>query len=175
MMFSGAVPIIDVPCHQNVNKFIAKKKNKLVVYLWCSAAPASWGKSILIHSWVYWRITDKSSSNQNIHGHWILAFEAVRKKILISYVFVHRSTSERTAWLSCEIILIRRPKAKQPLAYWPQLWTNINWILMFCTTQGPSFHIPLINRVTALKVYTLKWKFCFLGMALIAYEKSLSS
>lgn len=57
---------------------------------------------------------------------------------LISYLFVRRSTSEGPAWLSCEMILIQRPKAKQPLAYWPQLWTNINWISMFCTTHGPS-------------------------------------
>lgn len=84
-MFSGAVGLIDVPCHQNVNKFIAKRKNKLVVYLWCSAASARGGKSILIHSWVYWRVTDKSS-NQTYMGteYWhISGSESEKIKMLL--------------------------------------------------------------------------------------------
>lgn len=41
-------PLIDVPCRQNVNKFIAKRENKLMVYFWCSDAPVR-GEKINSH------------------------------------------------------------------------------------------------------------------------------
>lgn len=47
----------------------------------CPAAPTSMGvDQCLIHSWVYWHITDEPTSNRAILGHWILAFQAVKQK-----------------------------------------------------------------------------------------------
>lgn len=92
---------------------------------------------------------------------------------LISYLFVCYSTSQQTVWLRCAINLIQRPKPKQPLAYWPHLWTNINWILMFCSKPAPqSTSHSDIDKVTTLKMNTLKKKilsFIFWGIIALHY------
>lgn len=107
MIFFEVTALIDVPCRRNVNRFTAMRKNKLAVYLWCSVAPISRRKSILIHSWVYWRITDKSSSNQK-HTRSLNIGISVREKTplcassavlkydsLIAYLFVCHSSIQR--------------------------------------------------------------------------------
>lgn len=128
MMLSEAGALIDVPCHQNVNKFIAKRKNKLAVYLQCSAAPVTGRKSILIHSWGllthYRQILIKSkrtrsltigiSGGENKKMLLLRAPSAVfRYDWLISYLFVLHSTSDWTVWLCLPIIWIQRPKKKK--------------------------------------------------------------
>lgn len=62
-------------------------------------------------------------------------------------------------------------KAKQPLAYWPRLWTNINWIFIVWFHTSSITHIPLTNTVTTLKVCTRKWKVAFWGCILLVWIK----
>lgn len=151
--------LIDVPCHQNINKFIAERKNKLVVYLWCPTASVSGGKSILIHSWAYWRITDKSSSNQNIHGHWISAFQAVKKKKMLMCISHLKIWHTHLIWapplrelrdLAVKLFWFENHKWKS-LGHIDHNSTNIN--SKFGTTQDHQtiIHIPIIKRVKKVR------------------------
>lgn len=118
---------------------LPREKNKLVVYSGCSAAPVRGGKSILIQSWVYWRITGKSSSNQNIHRHWILAFQAVRKQMLPSAVWKYE-------WLVSKLF-VQIPYWRSNSCYQEQKPKNSLWrtgrskyikrISTFCLTTSP--------------------------------------
>lgn len=171
-MFSEARALIDVPCHQNVNKFIAKRKNKLAVYLQCSAAPVTGRKSILIHSrgllTHYRQILIKSKrtrsltigisggENKKMPLLLLRAPSAVfRYDWLISHLFVLHSISDRTAWLCSPIIQIQKLNSLWHIEW--QLWTRINLVLMPCAKicfialhyrqnhSTKTFHAHLLN------------------------------
>lgn len=138
MMFSGALVLIDVPCHPNVNKFIAKRENKLVVYFWCLSAPVTGENQFSsIAEFTGASQTNPHQTQKNAHGDWILTFQAAGKREasaspinflkmwLASYSFVRESWES----LRCVMTLIQsqRPKAKQRL----KLWTNINDFVLY--------------------------------------------
>lgn len=70
---------IDVLCHQNFNKFITQRKDKLVGSHLTAQLLSSvkWGGD-QFSSWA--GFIDKFSSNQNMHAHWLLALRTERGK-----------------------------------------------------------------------------------------------
>lgn len=158
MIFFEVTALIDVPCRRNVNRFTAMRKNKLAVYLWCSVAPISRRKSILIHSWVYWRITDKSSSNQK-HTRSLNIGISVREKTplcassavlkydsLIAYLFVCHSSIQRDIR---DFVCIHSDSETRTTQ--DQFLTNTTYV---CSVSHDYQYTPITTKCTLLKDLT---------------------
>lgn len=134
--------------------FLFTPKRDKSVNIWIHGCTGQWRENNQFSSWA--GFIDKFSANQNMHGHWLLAFqmgggggEGCSAACLIGYLqtwlhscshelpFTLRGSAVKYCRLNCQ-------KAKHPLAFWPQHSTSIKLVLMFCR-KGSSLMLQYLT------------------------------